>query len=233
MSILCQQFGYAFMADDLSIVDQAGKVYSYPKPVTIDPRMLRDRGRSLRFRERLSQSGQRLLYTRFARRFGLWLSAKDLPAATLNTYLQWLVPQPKDMINEIVTGIEYGDLANCALIINANAKNAVGSEDLVEKMIDSLQLGIVGAGFQPHPLLAERFRYWQDVDLMEKERAIIKQVVESSAIHWFEEGGSDWWFELAKTVYENDPSTEKIAAVKSLGHDIPIASAAEGEPRPL
>ncbi len=33
------------MADDLTIVDQDGKVYSYPKPVTVNQRMMRDSGR--------------------------------------------------------------------------------------------------------------------------------------------------------------------------------------------
>ena len=232
MSILCRQFGYAFMADDLSFVNQAGKVYSYPKPVTVDQRMIRDSERSPRFRDRLSQSGQRLLYTRFARRFGLWLSDKDLPAATLNTYLQWLVPQRKDMIDGIVPGITYGDQSNCALIVKLSENAAVGSGESVEMMIDALQLGVEGAGFQPHPLLADRLRQWQDINLMKKERAIIKQVVETSTLHWFEAEDSDWWFDLGEAVSGVDSSTGLFVAVKNLSREKSIASDMQGEPRP-
>ena len=232
MSILCTQYSYAFMADDLTIVDQEGKVYNYPKPVTINQQMIGDSERPPGFRDRLSRSGQRLLYTRFARRLGLWLSDRDLPAATLNTYLQWLVPQPKDMLAEVFSDIKYGEPSSCVLIVGASEKPTEEGEDLVEKMIDALQQGKERAGFQPHPLLAEQLRHWHGIDLMRKERAIIKQVVEASVLHWFEVGGSDWWLELANSVFENDPSNGQTVVAKSSSRNMSMFSNIQGEPKP-
>ena len=232
MSILCTKYGYAFMADDLTIVDQDGKVYGYPKPVTINQRMIRDSERPPIFRDRLSHSGQRLLYSRFARRIGLWLSARALPAATLNTYLQWLVPQPKDMLGDVFSGIEYGEPSDCALIVGTSEKIVGEEDDLVEMMINALQQGKEGAGFQPNPLLAERLRHWHGVDLMQEERAIIKQVVEASALHEFEAGDNDWWHELANSVFKNDPSTGQVVAYKSFSRNMPVFPDIQGEPKP-
>jgi glycosyltransferase involved in cell wall biosynthesis len=232
MSILSTQYGYAFMADDLTIVDRDGMVYGYPKPVTINQRMTRDSERQPNFRDRLSQSGQQLLYSRFARRIGLWLSDRDLPAATLNTYLQWLVPQPKDMLAEVFSGIEYGEPSECASIVNVSEKPAEEGEDLVEKMIDALQQGKESAGFQPHPLLAEQLRHWHGIDLLREERAIIKQVVEASVLHWFDLGGSDWWFELANRVFDNDPSNGQVVALTSSSHNTLMFPDVQGEPKP-
>ncbi len=195
--------------------------------------MIRDSERKPGFRDRLSQSGQRLLYTRFARGVGLWLSARELPAATLNTYLQWLIPQPKDMIDEVVSGIKYGGSSDCVLIVSTREKDTAEGEDLVEMMINALQLGRESAGFQPHPLLAERFRHWKGTDLIVQERAIIKQVVEASDLHWFEVGGGDWWLELADSVTENDPSNGPVAAVKHFSREIQMAPNIQGEPRAL
>lgn len=207
-SVLCRQHGYLFMADDLSIVDQVGNVYSYPKPVTINQRMLRDGGLRPELRSRLAQAGQSLLYTRFARRLGLWLSDRNLPAATANTYLQWLVPQRKEMLGDVIPEIEYGEKASCMSIFAEGDGTEETVEDSGATMIKVLQLGKESAGFQPHPLLASRLRYWQNIDLMEKEHATIKRTVDASTLGWFSSGEGDRDHELANHVSE-----------KFLGHD--------------
>ena len=233
LSILASQYGYAFMADDLTIVDQGGNVYSYPKPLTVNQHMMRGSTRHFSVREHMAQGGQRLLYTRFARRLGLWLGDKDLPAATLNTYLQWLVPQPKEMLDNVVSGIEYGESANCVLIVCACEKDAEQSDDLEAIMINNLQLGKESAGFQPHPLLAERLRYWQGIDLMAKELEIIKQVVAKADLQLFAAEGSEWWLELANSVVNSDLPPGLAVPTKSIQSDSMMPTAdAKGESRP-
>ncbi len=99
-------------------------------------------------------------------------------------------------------------------------------------MIHDLQLGKESAGFQPHPLLAERFRHWQGVDLMGKEQAIIKQVVERAALHWFAAEGSEWWLELANSVANSDPSQGWLVPTKSARPGIAMVSDVQGESNP-
>ena len=122
--------GYAFMADDLIIMDSSGQLFCYPKPVTIQPYMMGQSNRnSLSVQDRIALSIRRLLYTRFTRRIGLWLSARNLPAATMNTYLQWLVPQPKQMLKQVLSGIEYTDLARIERVILVKSSNNKSVEE--------------------------------------------------------------------------------------------------------
>jgi glycosyltransferase involved in cell wall biosynthesis len=229
MSILCRQYGYQFMADDLTIVDRGGTVYSYPKPVTVNQHMMRESKRSPGFRDRVFLWGQRLLYTRFARRAGLWLSDRNLPAATLNTYLQWLVPQPKDMLGEVYSGISYGEPAICSQIIGALEHKKVRDDDQVEAMINGLQQGEESAGFQPHPLLAKRLRYGHGVDLMLEERMIIKNLVETSLLRRFESEHGDWWEGLAKDIFENDPAVDRLSTLEKGSNRIAKEADSQGK----
>ena len=198
VSDLCQQKGYAFMADDLIVLGKNGRVYGYPKPVTIQQDMVQNNRAALSGREKLALAVRRSLYTRFLRRIGLWLGARDLPAATLNTYLQWLVPQPKHMLGDILQGISYADSAVLEQVVAVQMKkglSAGGGETAA--LIDGLQQSEETNGFQPHPLLAQRLRIWQGEDLMVKERAIIKQALETAVQQWFEADNRNWWLELA------------------------------------
>jgi hypothetical protein len=231
-SALCNEWGYQFMADDLTIVDQDGNVYSYPKPVTISQRMTRSSGRAIGIRDRLSRSGQRILYTRFARQIGLWLSDRNLPAATANTYLQRLVPQPKDMLHRIFAGVEYGHRAHCSFIIAADAKIKRDSDNVVAEMSDCLQQGKERAGFQPHPLLADRLRFWTGEDLLLSERSFIRRMVGASKLHWFGSKDSDWWFELAREISENDPSRNHPAIMSNRSSEVSGPADIRGKPKP-
>ncbi len=213
MSILCTRYGYAFMADDLSIVGKGGKVFAFPKPVTISQGMVRGGADGSRagsgewgveskgsvgssapasaspsgagfkpartgLRDKIALFGQRLLYTRFARRIGLWLSDQDLPAATLNTYLQRLVPQPKYMIGDVVAGIGYADTADVVLVVGIGERQNQADDNVsMDELVSALQQKEETASFQPHPLLADRLRFWQGTDLMREEHEIIKQAL--------------------------------------------------------
>ncbi len=201
VSVLCRQEGYAFMADDLIIVDDHGQVYGYPKPVTILQDMVKTNENKLSARNKLALSARRVLYTQFIRRIGLWLSSLDLPAATLNTYLQWLVPQPKHMLGKFVEGIHYEDSARLRQVVVVNGKNdSTTTNDETAVLVERLQQSEKINGFQPHPLLAERLRIWRGEDLMVKEREIIEKAVEKAYKRWIKADSGDWWLELAQEI---------------------------------
>ncbi len=231
VSVLCNEFDYQFMADDLTIVDQDAKVYSYPKPVTISQRMARNSEHAIGIRDRLSRSGQHILYTQFVRRIGIWLSDRNLPAATLNTYLQRLVPQPKDMLNSIFAGVEIGDKSQCSLIINTEQGIDRDREDILSAMSDCLQQGEESSGFQPNPLLAARLRFWTGKDLMVTERSVIMKMVEASKLRWFESKNSDWWYELAREVYENDLSRNPSLFIGKRAPGVAELAKVQGKPK--
>ena len=104
VSQLCEYYNYAFLADDLTILDSEGRVYSYPKPLTVERTMLDGPDSAQYGSSQLALGAQKLLYTRFVRQIGLWLSDQDLPAATINTYLQRFIPQPKQPLQVLYPG---------------------------------------------------------------------------------------------------------------------------------
>ncbi|MDX1414197.1 MAG: glycosyltransferase family 2 protein, partial [Candidatus Promineifilaceae bacterium] len=168
---ICQQMGYAFMADDLIIVGKDGRVLGYPKPVTIDREMIEGDRTSPTGRNRLILTIRRALYTRYTRRLGLWLSARELPAATLNTYLQWLVPQPKEMLGNVLKGVAYEEMARLGKIMAIRTDHDdLPTSNPMDVFVQILQQSEEANSFQPHPLLAQRLRFWQDEDLMDKEK---------------------------------------------------------------
>jgi hypothetical protein len=71
-----------------------GRVWSFPKPVTVTAEALRATAVVLRRRERFKLWAQSVLYSRAGRAAGLQLSGR-LPVATLNLLWQRLWSPPK------------------------------------------------------------------------------------------------------------------------------------------
>jgi putative flippase GtrA len=182
---LSRVHGYGYMGDDLAILDRTGRVLSYPKPVTIDPLMMSippapgsgERGDRpsfiLPWQGRLALFGRRMLYTRALRSFGLWLSKRELPAATLNTYLQSFVPQPKLMLERIVDDVTRADSATAAMVVAISQDPTTTRPPNLEEFAALLRMDDREDGFQPQPLLARSLRLWQGVDLEPQELSII------------------------------------------------------------
>jgi putative flippase GtrA len=191
VSGLCEKQNYAFLADDLTIVDQEGRVYSYTKPLTVNRLMLNESDMALGLNERLALSAQKLLYTPFVRQVGLWLSDQHLPAATFNTYLQRFVPQPKQHLQLLFPGTILEDEAELKELIWAIdfSEMETTSQDIAGR----LQLSETVAAFQPHPLLAQKLRSWEDEDLVLKEQKIIEQAVRDLPVQYIDAGNKEWW----------------------------------------
>lgn len=217
VSALCQKTGYAFMADDLIIMGKNGRLYGYPKPVTVQQNMVLDSALSPSsfvrlWSERVTLAVRRALYTQFTRRIGLWLSARELPAATMNTYLQWLVPQPKQMLGNVIKGINYADSAQLLRVIAVQEERDFdAASDQVAILVDRLQQGEEANTFQPHPLLAQRLRKWQGEDLLVKERKIIEDALEKAAQQWIVAGQDEWWRDLAAEISSNIPKVTNLS----------------------
>ena len=190
---LCVAHAYRFLSDDKVIVARDGTVYSYPKPVTIGPRAVDGRGSRLRTRARLGVFGQRLLYSQGVRRLGLWLSRHELPAATLNTYLQRAIPQPKYPLDRVVAGVRLGERARVrALWLAGGGGEALDTAVAATRLLPQ----DTTAGFQPNPLLAEKLSQWQGRDLRREEHAILTDALRGCAIRPLQDGGGEWWQQM-------------------------------------
>jgi glycosyltransferase involved in cell wall biosynthesis len=196
---LCEGERLAFMGDDRVIISRDGWVRSFPKPVTAGGEMMPERARFVASSPALRL--QRLLYSRPIRRLGLFLSRRQLPAATVNTYLQRIIPQPKFPLHKLARGIIYGDAASPAhLVLQERGDNALAAMPLEQAIDHLLDPGDGAFGFQPYPLLINELGHWNGRNWIEEEREILRTGLSGcKIIHW-RYRGDRWWEQVVEAV---------------------------------
>ena len=189
---LCADGRLAFLGDDRVLLGRDGRARRFPKPVTARGEMRPPGGAA---RAAVALRLQWLLYSRPVRRLGLWLSQRRLPAATINTYLQRLIPQPKHPLDELVPGAVYGDpVAPTALFLPAADSGTLAA--VVARLLDE---GDAAFGFQPYPLLLDELARWGGRDWAAEERAIVTTALAGcERVAW--QLGERWWEQVEQTI---------------------------------
>jgi hypothetical protein len=166
---------YEFMADDFCIVTPEGTVRSFPKPLTISQHTLHAvKTPLLRRRERMTLPLQSRLHSREGRRFAFLLAKSRLPVATINQYVQLVVPPPKYHVDRLVPGVPVVDQAALAAMFVIQR----GAEDLTylepDDALDILLANCEDAyGFPPYHRI-EDFLLEGDDELRQRERDVIE-----------------------------------------------------------
>jgi hypothetical protein len=217
LSRLCAAEGLAFMGDDRVIIGRDCRVRSFPKPVTASREMLPGQKRS--WGAALALRLQRLLYSRSIRRLGLMLSERQLPAATLNTVLQRIIPQPKFPLAALAGGIVYGDEAVPArLILQEKGDNALTTMSLDDAIDRLMAPGDQGLGFHPYSLLSAELGHWNGTDWIEEERRILRAGLAGCRPQLWRYSGERWWRQIIEVVTEQtraDRPMETAPVVKA------------------
>jgi glycosyltransferase involved in cell wall biosynthesis len=199
LSRLCQADHLAFMGDDCVIIGRDRQARSFPKPVTA--------GREMSPARRVGPA-LRLLYSSPVRRLGLFLSERRLPAATVNTYLQRFIPQPKYPLTELTPSVVVTDEAMSLVLVSQER----GTESLtplpLETAIDRLlEPGERAFGFQPYPLLVEMLATWQGRDWTAEERDILRAGLAGCLTLQRRTNDERWWEQLG-VIFQNQPGSE-------------------------
>lgn len=172
-----RQADFAFMSDDFAILAGNGRLYSFPKPITVTPSLLR-RASGGASGKRGSLWLQNVLYWRVGRRIGLQLSQRGWPVATLNILWQRLWLPPKWPIQAVQPNVRLADTADLRevvlLVEGSGAMTAVPATKLTEFVIQRQQ---AVAGFPPYKLLLEQLEDANKIPLAQKEQAIITQAL--------------------------------------------------------
>ena len=215
LSRLCRANGLDFMGDDCIIIGRDRRARSFPKPVTAGRGMTSDQAPGQPILPALGL--QRLLYSSPVRRLGLFLSERRLPAATVNTYLQRFIPQPKYPLPSLLPEIAVGDEAVPLVLVD----QARGAESLtplpLETAIDRLlEPGERAFGFQPYPLLVESLASWQGRDWQAEERAILRAGL-AACLTLQRRATDERWWEHAGLIFQDqtthDPARHAVATV--------------------
>ena len=101
---MLRERGGVFLSDDMSIIAPDGRVFAYPKPLTISHHTLRAVDRSSHsFFERMVLVPKSCLHSKHGRGTGMRLARMNLPIMSMNAVTQALVPPPKYTIDRLVS----------------------------------------------------------------------------------------------------------------------------------
>jgi putative flippase GtrA len=193
---------YSFLSDDLTLVSPDGRVFTYPKPLTISRHTLRAvKTPLLSRRERLGLFVQSRLHSRSGRRLALILARTHLPAATINTFIQMLVPPPKYHVERLVPGVEIVPEARLAgmVVIQRGGEGVVSIED--EEALDVLLANCDDAfGFPPYSSIEGFLRSGGCRDLKDVERTIVAGALAGRPASVVRSETMDWWRRLPDVV---------------------------------
>jgi dolichol-phosphate mannosyltransferase len=165
----------AFISDDLTLVSPDGRVYTYPKPMTISHHTVKAiNARTLTLPERLALIVQSRVHSRDGRRFAMWLTHHRLPVATINMMMQLVVPPPKYPVQRLIPSVKAARTARLAGLFiiqrggvgTAQLDGCTALETLMKNCDDAY-------GFPPYHTIAGSLYCLGGADLREAEVTIV------------------------------------------------------------
>jgi len=185
-----------FIADDLTIVSPDGRVRPYPKPLTISAHTVRAiNADCLAWHERLFLPLQSRIHSRNGRRFAHWLAHTQLPMATINAYVQCLVPPPKYFVEQLVPSARLAGEAQLTEMIVIERAEDLDVRVPPDEALEILMRNCADAyGFPPYAAI-ETFLYQSHTqgDLNAVEREIVESALRGVPTTLVRRRSGDWW----------------------------------------
>jgi glycosyltransferase involved in cell wall biosynthesis len=192
-------YSCSFLSDDMTIVSRDGLVMSYPKPLTISNHTLSavNANSSLSIVERMALQIQSRLHSKSGRHVGLELSKTNLPAATMNTIVQMLIPPPKYMVHRLIPKVSYTNSAKLshAVIIERGPEHEefLPHDQAVKEFVRNAEDAY---GFPPYPVLVNFISKWEEKDLHPIEQAIVAEALTAIPTIRIRDPKFNWWQRL-------------------------------------
>ncbi|HQY89968.1 glycosyltransferase family 2 protein [Caldilinea sp.] len=187
-----------FLSDDMSILSPDGMIRSFPKPLTISKHTLQAIGGAPLSRfEYAALQVQSRVHSKSGRRFAMLISLLRLPAATINTVVQMIIPPPKYMVDRILPQARYAESAQLShIVLIERGKDFQEPLPEAEKFATLITNAEDAYGFPPYPQLASRLSSWQAQDLHEAEQAIVTSAVTGMPATRMGSSTFDWYRRL-------------------------------------
>ncbi len=185
----------AFLSDDMIIVSPQGNALTYPKPLTISAHTLGAiNSDTLTFRERLALPLQSRIHSRTGRKVASFITKSMLPAATINMFMQIVVPPPKYSVKKLLPSVKLVPTANFdgMFIIERNGEGttSISNEDAIEILLRNCEDAY---GFPPYEHLKEFLYHHNGRDLRVEEQQIIRQAFNGLSATVVRSKKLDWW----------------------------------------
>ncbi len=185
----------SFLSDDLTLVNPDGRVFTYPKPMTISAHTLHAVNSKLLTRgERLALPFQSRVHSRGGRKFALKMTETTLPMATVNAWVQRMIPPPKYHVNQLVPSVKMAREARLAgMFVIERGQDAVTPLDNREA-IETLMKNCDDAyGFPPYHSIKEFLIKEDRRDLRDEERAIVNSAFGNLPATLIKSRDAAWW----------------------------------------
>jgi len=193
----------AFVSDDLTLLTPQGQVLTYPKPLTISSHTLHAiNAQQLPLAQQLYLPFQSRIHSRNGRRAAHYLAQSKLPMATVNAYVQFLIPPPKYLVTELIPDARMCTSAQLAglFVIERESDEVVRSLGC-DEALDILMRNCDDAyGFPPYRAI-EGFLYGApERDLRVNERQIVANALDCLPATLIRSGGANWASQILATV---------------------------------
>jgi dolichol-phosphate mannosyltransferase len=198
LKTLAQSRGCGFVSDDLTLVAPDGRVFTYPKPLTISRHTVAAlENTQLSRRQRVTLILQSRVHSRSGRKFAFLLTRSGLPVATINAIVQLIVPPPKYHVEQLVPGVlkaQGGKLAGL-VVIERGGDGETRLED--ETALDILLENCEDAyGFPPYDQIEQFLHSRNGTDLRVAERSIIGTALRGRPATLLASSTMDWYKRL-------------------------------------
>jgi glycosyltransferase involved in cell wall biosynthesis len=185
----------SFLSDDLTLVRADGKVFTYPKPLTISRHTAAAvKAPLLTARERLGLVVQSRIHSRTGRRLGQLIARFGLPAATINAAVQWMVPPPKYGVERLVPGVSLASHAwlESFVVIERGGlgERALDHDEAVSVLVENSDDAY---DFPPYPAIEHFLHSGNGRDLRAIERQIVDAALAGIPAHVLRSETMDWW----------------------------------------
>jgi hypothetical protein len=193
-----------FIADDLTIVDPNGRVLTYPKPLTISQHTVSAiNPEALSRAERIKLMLQSRVHSRPSRRLALLLARTNLPMATINTLIQWLVPPPKYHVQRLIPSVTVRREAQVAgMFVIERGEDGERSLQTDEAIQILLQNCDDAYGFPPYQAIEGFLCHLNGRDLRAAEQQIVSSAFRECPAVLLRSSQLDWWKRIREIVME-------------------------------
>ncbi len=184
-----------FISDDLTLVSPEGCVMTYPKPMTISAHTLHAvNSQLLSPGERWALPFQSRIHSRGGRKFALKLTQTSLPMATVNAWVQRMIPPPKYHVHELVPTVKMATDAKLAgMFIIERGPDAIQPLDRQEALETLMQNCDDAYGFPPYHSIKDFLMKENGQDLRQGERDIVFNAFQNLPATLIRSNRSEWW----------------------------------------
>jgi dolichol-phosphate mannosyltransferase len=185
----------AFLSDDMTIVSPDGTAFTYPKPLTISAHTLAAiNADTLNFKEKVSLPLQSRIHSRTGRKVASFINNTILPAATINMFMQMVVPPPKYYVKKLLPSVKLRQEAYFSgmFIIERGGEGttSITNEEALQILLSNCEDAY---GFPPYNDLKEFLYHYNGVDLRSIEQGIIRQAFGGLPATVVRSKKLDWW----------------------------------------